>query len=83
MPFFQIRPRADEDQDLAQNAELMRAGCAKFKEKAARRRPELAKAIRQLEPGDLLGGQALCLIACSIWRHYCHCSSPSTITLGA
>jgi hypothetical protein len=33
MPFFQIRPRVDEDQDLAQDAELMRAGCAKFKEK--------------------------------------------------
>lgn len=86
MPFFQIRPRVDEDQDLAQDAELMRAGCAKFKEKASGAktdRPELAKAIRQLEPGDLLGGQALCLVACSTWRHYCHCSSPSTITLGA
>jgi hypothetical protein len=48
---------------LAQDAELMRAGCAKFKEKASGAktdRPELAKAIRQLEPGDVLGGQALC-----------------------
>ena len=38
---------------MAQDAELMRAGCAKFKEKASGAktdRPELAKAIRQLEP---------------------------------
>jgi hypothetical protein len=35
MPLFQIRPRVDEDQDLAQDAELMRAGWAKFKEKAS------------------------------------------------
>ena len=47
------------DQDLAaQDAELMAAGCAKvFKEKvsgAKTDRPELAKAIRRLEPGDVL-----------------------------
>ena len=62
----------DEDQDLAQDAELVRAGCAKFKEKASgakTNRPELAKAIRQLEPSDVLGGQALCLLACSTLRH--------------
>jgi len=42
----------------AQDAELRSAGCAKvFKEKvsgAKTDRPELAKAIRQLEPGDVL-----------------------------
>ena len=47
------------DQDLAaQDAELMAAGCAKvFKEKisgAKTDRPELAKAIRRLESGDVL-----------------------------
>jgi DNA invertase Pin-like site-specific DNA recombinase len=47
------------DQDLAaQDAELMAAGCAKvFKEKASGAktdRPELAKAIRRLEEGDVL-----------------------------
>ena len=47
------------DQDLiAQDAELMAAGCAKvFKEKisgAKTARPELAKVIRRLEPGDVL-----------------------------
>jgi DNA invertase Pin-like site-specific DNA recombinase len=47
------------DQDLvAQDAELMAAGCAKvFKEKvsgAKADRPELAKLIRRLEPGDVL-----------------------------
>src|SRR5436190_19048546 len=47
------------DQDLAaQDAELMAAGCAKvFKEKvsgAKTDRPELAKAIGRLEPGDVL-----------------------------
>jgi DNA invertase Pin-like site-specific DNA recombinase len=47
------------DQDLAtQDAELMVAGCAKvFKEKASGAkadRPELAKVIRRLEPGDVL-----------------------------
>src|SRR5262249_43555944 len=46
-------------QDLAaQDAELMSAGCAKvFKEKvsgAKTDRPELAKAIRRLESGDVL-----------------------------
>jgi DNA invertase Pin-like site-specific DNA recombinase len=69
MPLFRIRPRVDEDQDLAQDAELMRGGCAKvFKEKASGAktdRPEVAKAIRQLEPGEVLGGQALCLVACA------------------
>jgi hypothetical protein len=48
MPLFRIRPRVDEDQDLAQDAELMRAGCAKFKAKASGAktdRPELGKAI--------------------------------------
>jgi DNA invertase Pin-like site-specific DNA recombinase len=47
------------DQDLvAQDAELRAAGCAKvFKEKASGAktdRPELAKAIRRLESGDVL-----------------------------
>jgi DNA invertase Pin-like site-specific DNA recombinase len=47
------------DQDLAaQDAELMAAGCAKvFKERASGAktdRPELAKVIRRLEPGDVL-----------------------------
>src|SRR3954469_17416806 len=47
------------DQNLAaQDAELMAAGCAKvFKEKvsgAKTDRPELAKVIRRLEPGDVL-----------------------------
>ena len=47
------------DQDLAaQDSELMAAGCAKvFKEKisgAKTDRPELAKLIRRLEPGDVL-----------------------------
>jgi DNA invertase Pin-like site-specific DNA recombinase len=47
------------DQDLAaQDADLMAAGCAKvFKEKvsgARSDRPELAKAINRLEPGDVL-----------------------------
>src|ERR671936_2859413 len=47
------------DQDLAaQDSELMAAGCAKvFKEKvsgAKTDRPELAKAIRRLEEGDVL-----------------------------
>src|SRR5712671_2741177 len=47
------------DQDLtAQDAELMAAGCAKvFKEKvsgAKTDRPELAKLIGRLEPGDVL-----------------------------
>jgi DNA invertase Pin-like site-specific DNA recombinase len=47
------------DQDLAaQDAELMASGCAKvFKEKASGAktdRPELAKVIRRLEPGDVL-----------------------------
>jgi len=70
MPLFPIRPRVDEDQDLAQHAELMRAGCAKvFKEKASGakpNRPELAKAIRHLEPGDVLGGQPLCLVLLAV-----------------
>jgi DNA invertase Pin-like site-specific DNA recombinase len=43
---------------IAQDAELMAAGCAKvFKEKisgAKTDRPELAKVIRRLEPGDVL-----------------------------
>src|SRR5215475_10984609 len=47
------------DQDLAgQRAELMGAGCAKvFQEKvsgAKTDRPELAKVLRRLEPGDVL-----------------------------
>src|ERR671934_1552773 len=47
------------DQDLAaQDADLIAAGCAKvFKEKisgAKTDRPELAKAIRRLESGDVL-----------------------------
>src|SRR6478752_3657690 len=47
------------DQDLAaQDSELRAAGCAKvFKEKisgAKTDRPELAKLVRRLEPGDVL-----------------------------
>src|SRR6266550_8483520 len=54
-----VRRVCTRDQDLiAQDAELMAAGCAKvFKEKisgAKTDRPELAKVIRRLEPGDVL-----------------------------
>src|SRR5262245_11874738 len=57
-------------QDLAaQEAELMAAGCAKvFKEKvsgAKSDRAELAKAIRRLEPGDVLVVTRLDRLACS------------------
>ena len=59
MPLFGYARVSTRDQDLAaQDAELMAAGCAKvFKEKmsgAKTDRPELAKAIRRLEPGDVL-----------------------------
>jgi DNA invertase Pin-like site-specific DNA recombinase len=59
MPMFGYARVSTNGQDLsAQDAELMAAGCAKvFKEKvsgAKTDRPELAKAIRQLEPGDVL-----------------------------
>jgi DNA invertase Pin-like site-specific DNA recombinase len=59
MPLFGYARVSTRDQDLAaQDADLMAAGCAKvFKEKvsgAKTDRPELAKAIRQLEPGDVL-----------------------------
>jgi DNA invertase Pin-like site-specific DNA recombinase len=51
--------RGTRDQDLAaQDSELRAAGCAKvFKEKisgAKTDRPELAKLVRRLEPGDVL-----------------------------
>jgi DNA invertase Pin-like site-specific DNA recombinase len=59
MPLFGYARVSTRDQDLAaQDAELRAAGCAKvFKEKASGAktdRPELAKVIRQLEPGDVL-----------------------------
>ena len=59
MPLFGYARVSTRDQDLAaQDAELRRAGCAKvFKEKASGAktdRPELAKAIGRLEPGDVL-----------------------------
>ena len=59
MPQFGYARVSTRDQDLAaQDAELMAAGCAKvFKEKvsgAKTDRPELAKVIGRLEPGDVL-----------------------------
>jgi DNA invertase Pin-like site-specific DNA recombinase len=59
MPLFGYARVSTRDQDLAaQDAELMAAGCAKvFKENvsgAMTDRPELAKAIGRLEPGDVL-----------------------------
>jgi DNA invertase Pin-like site-specific DNA recombinase len=59
MPLFGYGRVSTRDQDLAaQDAELRAAGCAKvFKEKASGAktdRPELAKVIRKLEPGDVL-----------------------------
>ena len=59
MPLFGYARVSTRDQDLAaQDAELMAAGCAKvFKEKvsgAKTDRPELAKAISRIEPGDVL-----------------------------
>src|SRR5262245_55113504 len=59
MPMFGYARVSTNGQDLAgQDAELMAAGCAKvFKEKvsgAKTDRPEPAKAIRQLEDGDVL-----------------------------
>jgi len=59
MPQFGYARVSTRDQNLAaQDAELMAAGCAKvFKEKvsgAKTDRPELAKVIRRLEPGDVL-----------------------------
>jgi DNA invertase Pin-like site-specific DNA recombinase len=59
MPLFGYARVSTRDQDLAaQDNELRTAGCAKvFKEKvsgAKTDRPELAKAIRRLEPGDVL-----------------------------
>ena len=59
MPFFGYARVSTRDQDLAaQDAELRAAGCAKvFKEKASGAktdRPELAKVINRLEPGDVL-----------------------------
>src|SRR6201984_3305436 len=59
MPLFGYARVSTRDQDLAaQHAELRAAGCAKvFKEKvsgAKSDRPELVKAIRRLEPGDVL-----------------------------
>ena len=59
MPMFGYARVSTNGKDLsAQDAELRSAGCAKvFKEKvsgAKTDRPELAKAIQQLEPGDVL-----------------------------
>src|SRR5215470_9991456 len=59
MPLFGYARVSTRDQNLAaQDAELMAAGCAKvFKEKVSGAkidRPELAKVIRRLEPGDVL-----------------------------
>ena len=59
MPLFGYARVSTNGQDLsAQDAELIAAGCAKvFKEKvsgAKTDRPELAKAISRLEPGDVL-----------------------------
>jgi DNA invertase Pin-like site-specific DNA recombinase len=59
MPFYGYARVSTRDQDLAaQDAELMAARCAKvFKEKvsgAKTDRPELAKVIGRLEPGDVL-----------------------------
>src|SRR6266542_4725618 len=59
MPLYGYARVSTRDQDLAaQDAELMAAGCAKvFKKKvsgAKTDRPELAKVIRRLEPGDVL-----------------------------
>jgi len=59
MPMFGYARVSTNGEDLAgQDAELMAAGCAKvFKEKvsgAKTDRPELAKAIRKLEEGDVL-----------------------------
>jgi DNA invertase Pin-like site-specific DNA recombinase len=59
MPLYGYARVSTRDQDLAaQDAELRSAGCAKvFKEKvsgAKTDRPELAKAISRLEPGDAL-----------------------------
>jgi DNA invertase Pin-like site-specific DNA recombinase len=59
MPLFGYARVSTRDQDLAlQVSELATAGCAKvFKEKASGARsdrPELAKVIRRLEPGDVL-----------------------------
>jgi DNA invertase Pin-like site-specific DNA recombinase len=59
MPLFGYARVSTRDQDLAaQDAELRAVGCAKvFKEKASgvrSDRPELAKVIGRLEPGDVL-----------------------------
>ena len=59
MPLYGYARVSTRDQDLAlQVSELAAAGCAKvFKEKASGAktdRPELAKVIRRLEPGDVL-----------------------------
>jgi DNA invertase Pin-like site-specific DNA recombinase len=59
MPFYGYARVSTRDQDLAsQDAELRDAGCAKvFKEKvsgAKSDRPELAKLLRRMEPGDVL-----------------------------
>jgi DNA invertase Pin-like site-specific DNA recombinase len=59
MPLYGYARVSTREQDLsAQDAELMAAGCAKvYREKvsgAKTDRPELAKLIRRLEPGDVL-----------------------------
>ena len=59
MPLYGYVRVSTRDQDLAlQVSELAQAGCAKtYKEKASGAksdRPELAKVIRRLEPGDVL-----------------------------
>src|SRR5262245_16475828 len=59
MPLYGYARVSTRDQDLAsQDAELRAAACAKvFKEKASGAktdRPELAKVLRRMEPGDVL-----------------------------
>ena len=59
MPLYGYARVSTRDQDLAsQDAELRAAGCTKvFKEKVSgvrTDRPELAKILRRLEPGDVL-----------------------------
>jgi len=70
MPLFGYARVSTRDQDLAlQISELTAVGCAKvFKEKASGARsdrPELAKVIGRLEPGDVL-------VVTRLDRRLCH-----------